>query len=160
MLTMANIFSIFLADDQQGGLPWWFWLLLLLIIILVVWWLWRSQKKAAPPAESAPAVVESVQMPAEVEVPQRAVSIPAEPDDLTIIEGIGPKIASTLQAAGITSFAQLANADISQLDQILKAAGLRLANPGSWADQARLAAEGKWDELKTLQDNLKGGRAV
>jgi len=31
-------------------------------------------------------------------------------------------------------------------------------DPGSWPQQAGLAAEGKWDELQTLQDNLDGGK--
>ncbi len=79
-------------------------------------------------------------------------------DDLTIIEGIGPKIASVFQAAGISTFAQLSQTDVARLEQILHEAGLRLADPSTWAQQARLAGEGKWDELKVLQDNLKGGR--
>jgi len=79
---------------------------------------------------------------------------------LTLLEGIGPKIASVLQTAGITTFAQLAGADLGHIEQILQDAGLRLADPSTWAEQARLAAEGKWDELKVLTDGLKGGRRV
>ena len=33
----------------------------------------------------------------------------------------------------------------------------RIANPSTWAQQATLAAENKWAELKKLQDNLSGG---
>jgi hypothetical protein len=44
------------------------------------------------------------------------------------------------------------------LEQILEEEGIRLADPGTWPDQARLAAGGAWDELKALQDRLKGGR--
>ena len=29
----------------------------------------------------------------------------------------------------------------------------------SWPEQAQLASDGKWDELKELQDKLDGGRA-
>mgnify|MGYP001457227878 CR=1 FL=1 len=29
---------------------------------------------------------------------------------------------------------------------------------GSWPKQAALAAEGKWEELETLQDELVGGK--
>jgi predicted flap endonuclease-1-like 5' DNA nuclease len=83
---------------------------------------------------------------------------PDEQDDLTAVEGIGPKIASVLQAAGITTFAQLAAADIAHLDEILEAANLRLASPETWPQQAKLAADGDWDALKELQDRLKGGR--
>ena len=64
-----------------------------------------------------------------------------------------------LQAAGIATFTQLAAADLSRLEKILQDAGLtHLANPGTWAEQARLAAEGKWEEFKALTDSLKGGR--
>ena len=86
---------------------------------------------------------------------------PSEPDDLTRIEGIGPKISSVLQAAGITTFAQLAGTDVERITEILKEAGpnlLRLADPASWPKQARLAAAGKWETLERVQAKLKGGR--
>jgi predicted flap endonuclease-1-like 5' DNA nuclease len=82
----------------------------------------------------------------------------ARPDDLTRIEGIGPKIAGVLQDAGVQTFAQLAAIDAATLEATLKSADLRLADPTSWPEQAKLAAAGKMDELKTLQDSLKGGR--
>jgi len=31
-------------------------------------------------------------------------------------------------------------------------------DPTTWPQQADLAANGKWDELKVLQDELNGGR--
>jgi large subunit ribosomal protein L17 len=80
---------------------------------------------------------------------------------LTKIEGIGPRISSLLQTTGITTFAQLAATEAGRLEQILVEANLRrLANPATWPEQAKLAAEGKWDELQALQDSLKGGRRV
>ena len=30
--------------------------------------------------------------------------------------------------------------------------------PDTWPEQAKLAADGKWDELKKLQDELDGGK--
>jgi large subunit ribosomal protein L20 len=82
-------------------------------------------------------------------------------DDLKIIEGIGPKIADLFIAAGISSFAQLAATSAERMKEILAEAGSRFAthDPSTWAEQARLAAEGKMDELKVLQDQLNGGRA-
>ena len=95
---------------------------------------------------------------AEAVAPARSAEAPA-PDDLTRIEGIGPKISGLLQAAGITTFAQLAATDVSRLKQILTEAGLAaLADPSTWAEQAKLAAAGEWDALKALQGKLKGGR--
>jgi predicted flap endonuclease-1-like 5' DNA nuclease len=85
---------------------------------------------------------------------------PPPVDDLKIIEGIGPKISSVFQAAGITTLAQLAATDVDALKQILTAANIRLGDPSTWPEQAGLAAEGKWEELAALQDSLKGGRRV
>jgi predicted flap endonuclease-1-like 5' DNA nuclease len=83
---------------------------------------------------------------------------PAVADDLTVIEGIGPKINSLLQEAGIRTYQELAEAQPDRISEILLASGLRLANPGTWPEQARLAAAGDWDGLKDLQNRLKGGR--
>jgi len=82
-------------------------------------------------------------------------------DDLKLIEGIGPKIAELYVAAGIDTFAKLAETDVEKLNQILDQAGPNFAShdPTTWPQQAKLAAEGKFDELKALQDELQGGRA-
>ncbi len=83
-------------------------------------------------------------------------------DDLKVIEGVGPKIESLLQDGGITSWAILADAPIDRLKEILEAAGprYRVHDPATWAKQARLAADNKWEELEALQQNLKGGKEV
>jgi len=80
------------------------------------------------------------------------------PDNLVVIEGIGPKIASVLASNGITTFAELAATPASLIDQILDREGLRLADPITWPEQARLAAAGDWDGLNALQGRLKAGR--
>jgi len=85
---------------------------------------------------------------------------PARRDDLTILEGIGPKIAGVLREAGITTFAQLAATDVARLEEILESADLRLADPGTWPEQAALAAAGKHEELEQLMGQLKGGRRL
>lgn len=82
-------------------------------------------------------------------------------DDLTKIEGIGPKIAETLHAAGVNSFSDLAAKSAEEVKAILDAVEgghFNLADPTTWAQQSKLAADGKWDELQTLQDELKGGK--
>jgi NADH-quinone oxidoreductase subunit I len=85
---------------------------------------------------------------------------PAKPDDLTKIEGVGPKIAELLQAADITTYAQLAAAGVDRLKKILADGGpnFQLADPTTWPEQAKLAAAGDWSALETLQDELAGGR--
>ncbi len=82
----------------------------------------------------------------------------APADNLTKIEGIGPKVASVLNAAGISTFEELANAKVNDLQKILGDAGLKMMDPTTWPEQARLAANGEWDALKKLQDELSGGR--
>ena len=84
----------------------------------------------------------------------------ANPDDLTRLEGIGPKMQSLLREAKVYTYKQLAAADVEQLQQMVRDAGLAMADPSSWPEQARLAADAKWDELQALQDGLKGGRRV
>ncbi len=79
-------------------------------------------------------------------------------DDLKKIEGIGPKIAETLVAAGIASFADLAKTESAKISEII--AGVRGNHvTDTWPAQAKLAADGKWDELKKWQDELDGGKA-
>lgn len=92
---------------------------------------------------------------------QAVLSVAAEPQDLTRVEGIGPRIAEILNGLGILNYAQLADTPVSRLREILQEAGprFRMANPASWPEQARLAAEGKWEQLQELQDSLSGGRA-
>lgn len=84
-----------------------------------------------------------------------------EGDDLKLIEGVGPKIADLLINAGIVTFADLAATSAEKVSEILSAAGSNFAthNPTTWADQASLARDGKFDELKELQDKLNGGKA-
>ncbi len=84
----------------------------------------------------------------------------AEPDDLTCIEGIGPKMSSVLETAGIVTFEQLASSDVDALRQLLREEGLHFADPGTWPEQAALAAAGAWEALDDLQGELSRGRRV
>jgi large subunit ribosomal protein L17 len=102
------------------------------------------EKEAAPESESAPA----------------AKAKSKKGDDLTKIEGVGPKAAEVLHEAGITSFAKLAESKAEDIKEILeKSEGhFNAQDPTSWPEQAQLAADEKWDELKELQDKLIAGR--
>ena len=82
----------------------------------------------------------------------------AEAGDLTKIEGIGPKVSKLLNEAGISTFDALSKAKVEDLQNILNNAGLKMMDPTTWPEQAKLAADGDWDTLKTLQDKLSGGR--
>ena len=92
------------------------------------------------------------------EVKKAATKSTAKADDLKKIEGIGPKIAETLVAAGIASYADLAKADSVKISEIIAdVRGNHVTE--TWPAQAQLAADGKWDELKKWQDELDGGKA-
>ncbi len=92
------------------------------------------------------------------ETPAPALS--ADRDDLTVVEGIGPKIQMLLNQYGIFTYRQLAEADVTRLKEILSTAGPQLAmhDPGTWPSQANLAANDQWDTLKSVQGFLKGGK--
>jgi large subunit ribosomal protein L19 len=91
----------------------------------------------------------------------KPVSKPEAPvDDLTKIEGLGPKASEVLVGLGIVSFADLAGTDSAKIQEILDNAEGNFAgnDPATWPRQAEMARDGKWDELKTWQDELDGGR--
>lgn len=106
-----------------------------------------SGAKSAPKAEAA-----------KVEAPKATKA--AKGDDLTIVEGIGPKIAELFVSKGIVSYNDLANASVEQLKAILEEAGgvIKSKNPATWPAQAKMAAEGKFAELKKWQEELKDGQ--
>lgn len=108
-----------------------------------------------PPAPVAQAVSAP---PAEAPTPAPAPAEAAE-DDLTKIEGIGPKMSAALKDAGITTFAELAARSEEELREVIENAGMRLApGLGTWPEQAAFAAKGDWEGLEKLQNELKGGR--
>ena len=80
-------------------------------------------------------------------------------DDLELIEGVGPKIAELLKAAGIDTFDALAKAPVEKVQQVLEAGGSKfnLAKPATWAEQAALAASGDWSAFDKLTEALVGG---
>ena len=81
-------------------------------------------------------------------------------DDLKVVEGIGPKIEQLLHADGIRTWRALSNTPVQTLRDILHQAGerFRIHDPATWPDQAGLAADRKFAELRALQDRLDGGR--
>lgn len=116
----------------------------------------RSKKAATTENTEVKEVV------AEKAAPAKEAKVEATPetDDLTRIEGIGPKVAEVLAEGGITTFAQLAASKAEDVKELLdKSEGnFNAQDPTSWPEQAQLAADGKWDEFKELQDKLNAGR--
>jgi large subunit ribosomal protein L27 len=115
---------------------------------------------AEAPAKKAPAK----KAPAKKAAKTEKITLPSgkkiKQDDLKMVEGVGPKIEGLLNEGGIHTWADLANADLEEVQAILDAAGsrYRMHNPATWAKQAQLAADAKWEELEAYQDRLDGGR--
>ena len=120
----------------------------------------KTEKVETPKAEKAPKAEKLVEV-VEEKAP-KATKATKKGDDLVIIEGIGPKAAEALIAGGIDTFAKLAKASAVAVKEILDASTNKVQHldPTTWAQQAQLAADGKMDELKKLQDELNGGKAV
>jgi len=103
-------------------------------------------------------VVEEVSEPEPVVEEISESSDDVEPDDLTKVEGIGPKYRDALHSVGVKTFAQLASLSQEELEAKVKEAGMRRSKSmGTWLEQAKLAAAGDWDALQVLQDELNGG---
>ena len=118
----------------------------------------KSKKMAltTTPLPVAPAETVTIAVP----TPEPVAVVPVIPDDLKIVEGIGPKIEKLLNNEGILTFAQLATASPERIKEILVAAGTRfqMHDPTTWPQQSALARDGKLEELKTWQDELNKGR--
>ncbi len=116
----------------------------------------KAVKKAAPKKEEPKKEAPKAAAP-KVEKPKAAPVKSSKPDDLKKVEGIGPKIAATLNEAGITTFQELANTSAEKIAEII--AGVRGNHiTTTWPKQAQMAADGKWDELKAWQDEMDGGK--
>ncbi|RRQ49443.1 30S ribosomal protein S2 [Maribacter algicola] len=130
----------------------------------------KKEKESKEDLEPTPAKVDTKPTPVVDKVPNVTVDVEAtkeavkkdndaEADDLTKIEGVGPKAAEALANAGLDTFAKVASVDSDEMKEILTEASSRMAHldPTSWPKQAQMAADGKWDELKEWQDSVKGG---
>lgn len=83
-------------------------------------------------------------------------------DDLTVVEGIGPKIQGLLQDAGIDTWYKLWQSEYDTLKKVLTDAGSRyqMHDPQTWSEQAKLCYYCQWAKLKQWQDELDGGNVV
>ncbi len=133
----------------------------------------------AAKAEAAPKAVKAVAAVAAAVAPVAAVAAAVAPealkaavaeeapkakkadkgDDLKRIEGIGPKINDALLAAGITTFAALADSSEETLKAALEAAGMR-SHPSlpTWAEQSGYLARGDEAGFVALTEKLVAGR--
>lgn len=130
----------------------WFWNLVFVIAIIIgLWWALVRQLKSV--GSAAPTLHTTTK--------SHKGSDEAKVDDLTIIEGIGPKIASLLRNNGIETFIKLSETSPLEITELLSKSDSRLgriSDPATWPEQARMAANNDIEGLKILQGRLKGGR--
>lgn len=122
----------------------------------------KAEKTEKAEGSKTPEVTEKTEPESAPEKGAENVETPLEAeaaDDLTKVEGIGPKAAEALVGKGITTFAALAEATAEQIKEVLEETSSTLAHldPTSWPKQAKMAADGQWEELKAWQDSVKGG---
>ena len=127
-----------------------------------------SEQSVVAPAKKTPAKKSPVKATTEKKIPVAKKVVekktPAKKkvstnDDLTKIEGIGPKIQEVFNTAGLMTYADLSSAKVGDLRTLLADNGLSQHDPKTWKKQATLAKNDKWEELKVLQDELDGGKA-
>jgi predicted flap endonuclease-1-like 5' DNA nuclease len=173
VITLLSKMSPLSGEEGQEAPPArkWLWALLPNVIVLagVVAWLWLrrqsmryEQPTYIPLAPKPQRTTESKRNTASAPAATLGQAHPDEAaaDDLTRVEGIGPKISHVLREAGILTYAQLAGTGLNELELMLHKAGIRLADPGTWPEQASLASAREWEALKELQSHLKGGRRI
>ena len=136
------------------GVPVFMWLGLILLLLGLFVWLrfFRGRGKPKRPSLKKKASLQA----------SKSKSKPSQDKDdsglhdLNLIVGVNPRIADLLKEAQIMSLSDLAQADEKKLKKIIENAELTgYADPSSWPKQAQLATSGKWEELKTLQDEMR-----
>ena len=136
--------ALILLSEGSGAdtsLSWLLWVALVFFaLMVVVGWLVSRNKGSKP------------------EVQHEAHEEKKSADDLTKLEGIGPKVAKVLNGIEIVSFTDLAGAEVAKVQEALDVAGMQYMNPEGWIEQAKLAAASDTEGLAKLQDELKGGR--
>lgn len=136
---------------------WWF------VFGALLGWLasWLLGKLFAKETEVAPAMAAAVRPTDGIDyaAARAAGYVLTGPENLEIIEGIGPSIAHLLRSSGVGTFSKLAAMTVPALQAILDKGGprFRLADPQTWAEQAALAVANRWADLRRLQDALDAG---
>ena len=139
VMALVAALALTLNDAAAGGddrnmLSW----SLALFGVAILLWLWVRRDATKAHDEAVEAAADEAESAGE---------------NLTRINGIGPRYAQILQAAGIKSYAQIAALSLNELAQVFADADVNRP-PGleGWLEQAALAARGDWDGLAAWQD--------
>ncbi len=99
-------------------------------------------------------------IPFDPEAAKKALGRKVVQDDLTIIEGIGPKIEGLFHNFQLKTWKALSEISVDKCQEVLDSGGERykIHDPASWPMQARMAYEGKWRELARWQQEHHHGK--
>jgi predicted flap endonuclease-1-like 5' DNA nuclease len=166
--TMADTFNWLTLHNL---IPW----LMLLAALLLAFLAWRTYRSAindevpieqrmlAAPS-NAPMIVSPIKNASPMVITRAPTNAPIatsvrSSDDLIKIDGIGPAANKILREAGITSYAQLAAMSVDDIHAIFQKAWPHFNEPTitTWAEQAALARDGKWNEFAKLSRDLHKG---
>lgn len=161
-IAIAILVSV-IAGNGTWGDTWW---LILLFVALGVGFTGtainqggKQPTSASTGLVTAPVVPKTETVAQQEKTPEPKATPATEADDLTRIEGIGPKMNAALIAQGIDTFAKLSTKSVDDIRAAIDAGGMRFApSAESWAEQAGYAAKGDWDGLAKLQEILESGR--
>lgn len=97
----------------------------------------------------------------DVHLAARVLGVRVRMDDLTMVEGIGPKIGRLCREGGVGTWREMSRTSVDRLREILDAAGpnYRMHDPATWPRQAELLADGRWEDFKAFAAELRAGRA-
>ncbi len=97
----------------------------------------------------------------ELEAEEVFATVPGR-DDLKELAGVNPKAEAILNSIGIFRFAQLAQTPVTTVRRVLAEHGplLHTYDPTTWPNQAHLASEGRWDELRSWQEQMHKGQSI
>ncbi len=81
-------------------------------------------------------------------------------NDLTVVEGIGPKIQQLFHNNNVKTWKALSECSVDKCQEVLNSGGdrFKMHVPRTWPEQAKLAYQGNWQKLKDWQDSLSGGK--
>ncbi len=123
-----------------------------------------ATKKAKPTAKKAAATKSKASTPAADAKTPTASSLPAKylnkdgSEDITKVEGLGPKTKTILAEAGVDTFAKIAAKTPDEIRELIKAGGGRsVPSIETWPEQAALLASGNVEAFEKLADELDGG---
>lgn len=119
----------------------------------------KAPAKAKPKTEAKKPVAKKAPAKTTAKKPAAKAKKKLTGDDFTLLSGIGPSMATTLNELGIDSFKKLADMDDDILRDMLESSGARLNNNkeamDTWNEQATLADKGDLEGLKKMQEALK-----